>query len=232
MRALSVLAALLVLVAGSLSAEPGELPPDFELVFDSGAEAGAFLFSDVAAWRILATEDAGVMLELASQSDYQPAHRSPLNIALLEPWLFDRFVLELEVQQTGREYGHRDACLFFAFESAERFYYAHLASTPDERAHNVFLVDGAPRVKTAEVNEAGVDWGRQEWHTVRVERGVHTPEVTEVFFDHGDTPTVSSTDGTLRWGRLGVGSFDDTARFRRIRVWAPETRRAGSSPFE
>lgn len=214
-------------------AQPGEPPAGFELVFDSRVDEAELLFSDPAAWqRNGSASEGGLTLELASQSAYQPPHRSPVNIALLAPWLFDRFVLEVEVQQTGREYGHRDACFFFAFESAERFYYAHLATAPDDRAHNVFLVDGADRAKTAPVNEAGVDWGQEEWHTVRIERGVSAPERTEVYFDGATTPTVSSSDLTIRWGRLGVGSFDDTARFRALRVWAPETRPAEGNPFD
>ena len=209
------------------TAQPARaLPSGYELIFDSDAQEATFLFSDANAWRV----GGDAALELVTQSEYRPPHRSPLNIALLAPWLFGSFVLEVEVQQTGREYGHRDACFFFAFDSPERFYYAHLATSPDERAHNIFLVNQSARSNTAPVFPHGVDWGNDEWHTIRVERSLEKGE-TSVYFDGDETATVQSSDTTLSWGRVGVGSFDDTAKFRRLRVWAGEVREAGDSPW-
>jgi hypothetical protein len=65
-----------------------------------------------------------------------------------------------------------------------------------------------------------VDWGENEWHRVRVER--EGPEI-RVFFD--DLQVLSASDATLLEGRVGLGSFDDTGRFRRLRLYAPQARR-------
>ena len=66
------------------------------------------------------------------------------------------------------------------------------------------------------------------WHTVRIERSIESQTI-EVFFD--GKLTLSSEDTTIAWGRIGVGSFDDTARFRHIRIWAKEVRDADGSPW-
>ena len=97
-------------------------------------------FSDSAAWR----ENAGE-LELHKQSEYHPPQRSPRNLALLDTVAVSSFVLELEAQQTGREYGHRDLCVFLGYQNESQYYYAHIATAPDERAHNLFLVNQADR---------------------------------------------------------------------------------------
>src|SRR5688572_30645025 len=74
------------------------------------------------------------------------------------------------MRSTVAEYPHRDLCLFFGFESPSELCYVHLASVPDDRAHNVFAVRDAPRVALAPVASAGVHWGEDVWHRVRLTR--------------------------------------------------------------
>lgn len=167
-----------------------------------------FDLTDADAFRIHGGE-----VELVAEADYAPPYRSPRAIALLDGTEYRSFTLDLEMMQTGREYGHRDLCLFFGFESAERFYYVHLATTPDERAHNVFLVDGAARRNLIPAREKGVDWGQEEWHHVRIVRDVDAGAV-RVFFDDMQSPVLEAEDRAIEWGRVGFGSFDDTGRFK------------------
>ena len=101
-------------------------------------------FSDRAAWQHFQGPEGGA-LELVGASDYSPPVRSPRNVALVLDRSFGSFTLDVEMRQTGREYGHRDLCLFFGFQSPSRYYYVHLASQADPNAHNVFRVQDAPR---------------------------------------------------------------------------------------
>ena len=39
-----------------------------------------------------------------------------------------------------------------------------------------------------------------------------------VFFDDMKAPVMTATDKNFRWGRVGVGSFDDTSDWTRVRV--------------
>ena len=201
--------------------------PEVQLDFRAPASIESFDFSDPSAWR---WNDSS--LELFGASDYTPEHRSPQGIALLRDVVAGDFVLEAELMQTGREYGHRDMCLFFCFESPERYYYVHLAPAPDENAHNAFLVDRAPRRNLAPVAAAGIDWGDDLWHRVRLVRERSTGRI-EVYFDDMHTPVLVAQDKTLPAGRIGFGSFDDTGRVRRVRIRGSDLRtlEGAANPF-
>ena len=173
-----------------------------------------FQFSDPTAWRA-GGDEQGPWLELFQASEYQPPFRSPLNIALVSGLHFGDFVLEAELQQTGREYGHRDLCLFFGYQGPSQFYYVHFASAADENAHNVFLVDDAPRRNIAARTTAGIEWGDELWHRVRVERRVREGSI-RVYFDDMSEPIMVAEDRRFGWGMVGFGSFDDVGRIRNL----------------
>ena len=220
-------ALVLSLAACSSTEEVVERPEDaWPLVYSQDFAAGEsleeFSFSDHRAWRWSPpTQGVPGALELAGESFYRPKHRSPYCIALLHGRVYQSFILEADLMQTGEEYGHRDLCLFFGFQNPEKFHYVHMASTPDDHAHNIFIVDEAPRIKTAPVGARGVDWGTGVWHKVRLKRDVEAG-TTEVYFDDMQTPVLSAKNETINWGLIGFGSFDDTGRFANVKVWAPE----------
>jgi hypothetical protein len=117
--------------------------------------------------------------------------------------------------------------VFFAFESPSRFGYVHLASKPDANAHNVFVVDGAPRRNLLPPQERGIEWGSAVWHRVRV---VREGARVRVVFDESTAPTFE-VDVPLGAGRLGVGSFDDSGRFRAIRLRGERVAEDRADPF-
>ena len=182
-----------------------------------------FTFSDPEAWRWALADEMGT-LELFQASAYEPPHRSPKSIALIPGVRTADFDMEVRLQQTGVEYGHRDLCLVFGYQSPSEFYYVHLATTPDANAHNVFLVNQAPRRPLADVPEHGVEWGQDEWHRVRLERRSADGSI-RVYWDDGAEPILSATDTTFAWGRVGFGSFDDTGRITEVRLWAAPGKR-------
>jgi hypothetical protein len=101
--------------------------------------------TDPAAWRIVAT-DRGKVFEQFAQSKYQPPHRSPFNIALLEHEVVEDFVLTAHLKSTAREYGHRDMCLFFGYQDPAHFYYVHLGKKADPNSNQIMIVNNAPRM--------------------------------------------------------------------------------------
>ena len=205
----------------------------YEQTFETPGALSQFVFTDPKAWRLGRTgPDTQVShaLELARQSDYQPAHRSPFNIALLDHHVLQDFILEADLIQTGEEYGHRDMCLFFGFQSPTNFYYVHLATAADDHAHNVFIVDGAPRTKIARQTTAGVSWGLGVWHKVRLERRGKEGTLL-VFFDDLTKPIMRADNTKFTNGHVGFGSFDDTGMIDNIRIWAPSSRSAKLKPF-
>ncbi len=199
---------------------PASWPLVFDSSFEDASSIGAFVFSDDAGWRW--SEEHGA-LELYARCDYAPPHRSPLGMALLAGLELGAFDLEFEVRQSGEEYGHRDLCFFTGWQAPDRYYYTHLATTPDERANNIFVVDAAPRTRLCEVPAVGTDWGSDVWHTVRIERRLD-PARMSVFFDDVEQAVLETDDVRFARGRVGFGSFDDTGLLRALRVWAPDAR--------
>jgi hypothetical protein len=188
--------------------------------FDKPTALQQFQFTDPTAWKFTGEEKGG-SLELAGESKYNPPFRSPLNIALIKGKTFGDFALEADLLQTGKEYGHRDMCLFFGFQDPAHFYYVHLASKADPHAHNIFLVNDAPRTNIAKTTTAGINWGDNIWHKVRLERKLSTGSI-KVFFDDMTLPIMTAEDKTFAAGLIGFGSFDDTGKIDNIKIWAPE----------
>ena len=183
---------------------------------DFGKDAARWTPTDAKAWKVT-EEDGAQVYSLYGASQYEPKVRSPKNISLLNDLEITDFILEVKIKQTGREYGHRDGCLFFGYVDPSHFYYAHIASKADEHANSIFLVNDAPRVSIAKERTSGTDWGKT-YHTVRIVRKTDT-SLIQVFFDNLDKPIMVAEDKTFLSGKVGLGSFDDTANFKELRLW-------------
>src|SRR5687768_17058126 len=205
--------AVLILFASLLSAFASDLKTLYEQSFQTPDALKGFLMSDPKAWRFSPSN----ALELVKQSDYKPNVRSPVNIALIADKVFEDFVLDVELMQTGREYGHRDMCLFFGFQTPTNFYYTHIATAADPNAHNIFIVNGKPRTNIAKKTTKGVNWGLAVWHKVRLERKIADGSI-RVFFDDMNEPIMVAEDKTFGAGYIGFGSFDDTGMVDNIRI--------------
>ena len=185
-----------------------EMPVVFEDDFESGLDR--WEFTDDNAWKI-AEEDGGHVLSLFAASAYEPPVRSPVNIAWAKDLSVSDFVLDARLKQTGKEYGHRDLCLFFGRQDATHFYYVHIATKADDHANSIFLVNAEPRVSIAKERTDGTNW-TQDYHHVRVERKVAEGTI-RVFFDDMDKPIMTAQDTTFVAGPIGLGSFDDVGQF-------------------
>lgn len=217
-------------IKGQEAAIPASYKLLYEQDFSSSTAIYDFEMTDSEAWKV----DSGAesALTLFGKSNYKARVRSPFNIALLkEIWVGD-FILEADLSQSGREYGHRDLCLFFSAKDPTNFYYVHMATKADDYANNIFLVNDAPRVKIASKTTDGTDWGAtNSWHKVRIERTV-ADGMIKVFFDDMKTPIMEASDTHFDVGRIGFGSFDDTGRFDNIRIWGPRIEKMGKGFFE
>jgi hypothetical protein len=142
--------------------------------------------------------------------------RRPGAMAIFKSAPLNAFTLEVELRSTAPvDLLVRDVLLIFGYQSPARFYYVHLAARTDAVHNGIFLVNDADRRRLDQPNSVGrlVD---QSWHRVRVERDATGR--ARVFFDDDPSPVLSAVDTTLATGRVGVGSFDETAEFRRFEV--------------
>lgn len=236
---MNLLITLLFLVGScalfSKTAQPfASIPVNYELVykqdFESEKSLGEFVATDKRVWKWGKDNGIGYM-EHFGKSKYKYKVRSPFNIALVNRLEVKNFILEAKLSQTGREYGHRDMCVFYNFKDRSHFYYTHIASVTDNHAHNCFIVNDKARNRISHETTEGHKWSSRKWHNFRLVRE-HLSGGIEVYVNDMDKPIMRAKDKTFEWGRVGFGSFDDTGRVAAIRLYAPETRKIdGSDPF-
>ena len=224
-RLLFPLAAVLCLAAAVRSAD--EKLPEWATVTVTAEirdpeQLTQFRFSDPAVWKFGKDKDGKGFLELdydrkGYKSTYNPKNRSPIHIAMIAHGPFGDLVLDVEAQSTTEPYGHQDLCVFFGIESPQKYYYVHIAKTADMNSHNVFIVNDAPRKNIAKETTKGIEWKKDTWHKIRVIREGKSGKI-EVYFDDLTKPIMRAEDKTFPTGYVGVGSFDDTGRFRNLRV--------------
>jgi len=210
---LSVSAALL---AGA--AVPGPLPArdpaaattllkeDFEKGFDRWQPTAP------ENWK-LTDDHGGRVLDLFDKTARTtPPHRSPFNFVLLKDHSFSDVSITAKVRTTTKAYGHRDIVVVFGHQDPARYYYVHFGEKADDHAGQVFIVNNAPRTKISTKETTGIPWREDTWHTVKVTRTA-ADGMIRVYFDDMDTTVMEARDTTFGAGRIGLGSFDDTARF-------------------
>ncbi|MFO0819785.1 MAG: hypothetical protein U1A77_17685 [Pirellulales bacterium] len=210
----------LALVAFSVSApsllfaQDGKLPLIFADDFEKGADAWAPF--DSAHWKVKADQGNHVFSHFVKQGKYKPPHRSPVNVALLKEYPVEDFELTARVLSTHPDYGHRDAVLIFGYQDPAHFYYVHLGKQMDDHANQIFIVNDKPRTKISTKTTPGTPWD-DRWHTIKVIRKVADGAIA-VYYDDMETPVMTAKDSTFTWGRIGLGSFDDTTDWDDIKL--------------
>lgn len=205
--------------AGAAGDRPPKTFSDMPLLFVEDFESGGLALwepSDQKAWRIVAQDDNHVLNQF-QQSKVKTPVRSPFNRSVVKDVVVGDFVFDVQVQSTIKDYPHRDVCLFFGYQDPAHMYYVHLGKRADDHANSIFLVNGEPRVSIAETRTSGTDWD-DEWHHVRIVRKVAEGTIA-VYFDEMTKPVMTANDTHFTWGRIGVGTFDDTGNFDNIRLW-------------
>ncbi|WP_422351158.1 hypothetical protein [Flagellimonas sp.] len=213
---LDTLCILLLFVIVIIPAKAQEYPLLYENDFEAEQGALDFEFTDPGVWKI--NDSLGnKSLDLIGLSNYKLPVSSPYNIAILKKVKVSNFILEARIKQTGREYPHRDLCIFFAIKDPSNYYYLHIASEADPNSHNIFLVNDEPQKAIASKTNSGIIWG-DDWHQVRIEHLVKTGSI-KVYFDDMENPIMEAKDDHFSFGYVGFGSFDDVGKFDNIKIW-------------
>jgi hypothetical protein len=143
--------------------------------------------------------------------------RRPAALAILQSDALIRATVEVEMRSTAAvEVKNRDLEIIFDYVSPKRFYYVHLAGITDAVHNGIFLVDDKDR-RRIDDGKAAPQLTDREWHRVRLERDGESGRI-EVFVDGAEHPALKASDTSIRAGRVGLGSFDDTGEFRRLGV--------------
>ena len=210
---------LLVSLAGA-----AEMPVVFEDDFES-AQSGdnqpsngpaAWEPTDPDTWKITKT-DKGNVYDQFKTGKYRAKYRSPYNISLVKDVVVGDFVLTAKVLSTDpKSGGHRDMCIFFGHQDPSHFYYVHLGKVPDPHSSQIMIVNGAPRKMITTNKSPGIPWD-DKWHDVKVVRRVADGTI-EIYFDDMNKPVMKAVDKTFKWGRVGLGSFDNHGQWDDVKL--------------
>ena len=180
--------------------------------FESG-KAGHWAPGDANAWKVSSVGGSKVYSQF-KQSKVKNPVRSPFNRSLIKDTVVGSFTLDVRLQSTIKDYGHRDMCLFFGYQDPAHLYYVHLGKKMDDHANNIFIVNNKPRTKISKTTTAGTNWD-DNWHHARVGRDGDRGTIS-VYFDDMAKPVMTAVDKTFSWGQVGLGSFDDTGNFDEV----------------
>jgi hypothetical protein len=208
MRRICVLAAVVALGGVGFAQESFSARPDL----NAPDALTKFTLDGNGSWEV-----AGGMLVLAKAGTPGGPIRRPAALAVLQSQPLVRATVQVEMRSTAPlEVKNRDLEIIFDYVSPTRFYYVHLAGITDPVHNGIFLVDGKDR-RRIDDGKAAPQLTDREWHRVRLERDGETGRI-EVFVDGVDQPSLKASDTSIRAGRVGLGSFDDTGEFRGFAV--------------
>ena len=141
--------------------------------------------------------------------------RRPKQFALLEEGPYSSFTLELDVKRNGKS-----LILVFAHQDDDHFNYAHISvdDPAKQNVHNgVFHVFGGDRVRISPLEGGPGLLPAAEWTPVKLVWDGKTGEV--VCYANGKTSgAMRAVDLSLKYGRVGLGSFNETGSFRNLKI--------------
>ncbi len=168
-----------------------------------------------------AYQDGALVMLAARPQEANP--RYPIQYAVMEGKDLQSFVLECEVKRDSGS-----LILVYNWQDASHFNYVHLSVDSPEKqiVHNgVFHVYGSDRSRISKGIGAG-SLPTQEWTKVKLTYDASSGRiVAEVGGQR--FPSLDAVDVSLTSGKIGLGSFFETAQFRGLKVTSTES---GSRP--
>jgi hypothetical protein len=164
-------------------------------------------------WAVEQDGGAPVLHLLVARPSEHP--RRPTQFALADTPAFQSVTLEADVRRIGGS-----LLLVYAYKDENHFNYAHLSNDPPSKqpVHNgIFHVYGGDRVRISSTQGPGSLPSAAEWYRVKLSYDGSTG-VVDVLVNGEANPSLHAVDLSLGAGRVGIGSFFDTAMFRNVKV--------------
>lgn len=223
--------------------QPGPTPPEgvpadytlaLDLPFATEADLASILAANQNAWTFDGADGGALSFTGQGYTAPAPVNESLSSFAIIPGTLLSSFVLDVELAQLNpnQTEPHRDLCIVFNATDHKHFLYAHIAQTHDERSHNIHLIDNAPREPITATHNGGIMWGTAgTWHQVRLVRDAEAGAIS-VFMDGNlQTPILTATDTTQTSGYLGFGTYLDSGKIRKLKVWAKGAQQVPAQGF-
>lgn len=170
-------------------------------------------------WQVISAADWKVdngELHLLTARPQQANPRRPVQFALARTEPLAKFTLEVEVKRSSPK---GSLILVYAWQKDGYFNYVHLsddAASQVEVHNGVFHCFGGDRVRISPLEGPG-SLPTDGWHRVRM-RYDAAKGLVQAWVDGRTSPSLKAVDLSLGAGRIGLGSFFNTASFRRFRL--------------
>jgi hypothetical protein len=114
----------------------------------------------------------------------------------------------------------RSLILVYGYTDSAHFDYAHLSTdtgNKQPRHNGIFRVAGGERERISTQAGPPAFAGSKHWYHVVLRHDAKAGTV-DVTVDGTAVPALHATDPDLKEGKIGLGSFDETASFRNVKV--------------
>jgi hypothetical protein len=163
-------------------------------------------------WKVAQYGGGDILTMLVERPQEKP--RRPKQFALAETRPFTKVTIEADVKRVGKS-----LILVYAWQDDSHFNYVHLSSdaAKDQPVHNgVFHVYGGDRVRISPLEGHG-SLPSEDWTEVKVVFDGSTGTVT-AWVNGRTSPSLKAVDLSLTSGKIGLGSFFEKAKFRKVRI--------------
>lgn len=143
--------------------------------------------------------------------------RRPTRYALLQTPMLKRAVIEVEMLREGKS-----LIIVYAWQDKDHYNYAHLSADDANTVHvhnGIFHVYGGERVRISSRIGPPAFADTPRWTPVKLVFDGKTGRV-QVFVNGKKNPSLQAIDMSLTYGRIGLGSFNETGSFRRLNIKA------------
>ena len=168
---------------------------------------------------VIEPQSGAPILSLRQNRGPLPGPRRPIQFALAQTPDLGSVTVQADVKPLGRS-----LMLVFAYRDEAHFDYAHLSTdtAATEPHHNgIFHVYGGERVRISSERGPAAFGGGNRWYHVELVRDAQSGAI-RVSVDGKPIPALEAVDLSLGAGKVGLGSFDETAQFKNVRISAKE----------
>jgi hypothetical protein len=144
-----------------------------------------------------------------------PGPRRPFQFALTDTPSFRQVFVDADAQPLKRS-----LIMVFAYQDDAHFNYVHFSTDKADKTavHNgVFHVYGGERVRISNIEGPAAFAAPNRWYRLKLAWSGVTGDV-QGFVDGNSVPALHAVDLSLRYGKVGLGSFNETADFKNVTI--------------
>lgn len=141
--------------------------------------------------------------------------RRPTKFAIADTEPFSKVTIEVEM----RRQGGKSLIIVYGWQDPNHWNYAHISADEGKQIHvhnGMFHVFGGERVRISSL-EGPNSLPTEDWAKVKL---VFDGETGRCYAEVNGkrNPSLEAVDLSLRWGKIGLGSFNETGDFRNLKI--------------